>query len=174
MDLKVVETGNGGDAEKLGKDLAMVFGFENMPYLGMFGGNVQANTPSERIEGEQAFDWWGNNVFFPESPEQQYNSNTERTLNNVSLTSGNLLTIEEAVKQDLEFMSPFADITIDVSIIGVDKVKIFIRIIEPDNLQAKEYIFLWDAVKQSLEGELIQNTRLTEYQALNNQLNTYL
>ena len=39
-DLLIIETDNGGDLVLRNNDLVSIEGFENMPYLGMFGGNV--------------------------------------------------------------------------------------------------------------------------------------
>ena len=58
MDLKLIETGNGGDLVKNSKDLEVIFGFQNMPYLALFGGNPGFSTPTQRPENSQAFDWW--------------------------------------------------------------------------------------------------------------------
>ena len=35
-DLKMVETGDGGDFVLVGADLQLIDGFQNMPYLGCF------------------------------------------------------------------------------------------------------------------------------------------
>ena len=37
MDLKLIETGNGGDLVKLGDNLELINGFQNMPYLAKIG-----------------------------------------------------------------------------------------------------------------------------------------
>jgi hypothetical protein len=150
VDVKVIETGNGGDLSRKTKDLFVIEGLENMPYLGMFGGNVQANTAVKRLLNEQAFDFWGNNLFHPNDYSLQFNSLTERTLNNTALTSAGRLLIENAVKKDLQFMQPFAEVDVEVSILATDKIKIFITIQELGNLQSKEFIYIWDATKKEL------------------------
>jgi len=152
MDLQLIETGNGGDLFLLGSDLAQVQGFENMPYIALFGGNVLQSTPQTREPNEQAFDWWGNALLMPNLPSQQFNSQTERVLNSVSLTSGNLSTIQNAVNADLDFMKEFADISVSVSIISVNTVKIQIEIKEPDNLTANQFIYIWDGTAKDLAG----------------------
>lgn len=157
MDIKVIETLNGGDLELLGADIATVQGFVNMPYLGMFGGNTEENTPTTRPENQQAFDWWGNTALLL-SPVLQLNSNTERALGQVALTSQGRVLIEEAVKTDLIFMKPFANITVQVSIIAIDRVKIFIKIQEPDNLQIKEFIWIWDGTRLDLGEPIVTPT----------------
>lgn len=145
MDVKQIETGNGGDIVKHGDFIKVINGFQNMPYLAMFGGNVEQTTPKTRRAGEQVFDWWGNSLLFPNNPEAQFNSLTERTLMEVPLNSFGRSKIQSAVLADLDFMRKWAKIFIEVSIIGIDKVKIFIAIKRPDNLEADEFIFIWDA-----------------------------
>jgi len=152
MDLQLVEAGNGGDLFLLGNDLAQVQGFENMPYIGLFGGNVEQSTPVTRVANEQDFSWWGNALLMPNLSTQQFNSQTERLLNNISLTSGNLPAIQNAVVADLQFMQPFAIIDVTVSIISVNTVKIAISIKEPGNLTAKEYLYIWDGTRGDLAG----------------------
>ncbi len=149
MDLEVIESGNGGDLVLKGNDLSFIFGFQNMPYLALFGGNVIASTPVERIPSEQAFDWWGNSLL-PNKPEVQFNSLTERLLNNIAVNSSGRLEIENAVKKDLEFMSTFANVSVDVSIVSTDRVRILVTILEPENLDPKEFQFIWDFTNQEI------------------------
>lgn len=150
MDLRVIESLNGGDLVKKTKDLSIVEGFENMPYLAMFGGNVEQSTPVNRPESTQMFDWWGNSLLFTDNPSQQFNSITEKTLNEVALNSQGRILIEEAVLADLEFMREFAELEVSVSIIDNDKVEISILIDQPDNKQDKKYEFIWDQTLKSL------------------------
>jgi hypothetical protein len=125
-DLSIIETGNGGDLQLNGNDLAVVFGIENMPYLGMFGGNVEQSTTTEKLS--DAKDWWGNDLLMKSNPSIQFNSVVERTLNNTGLTSSGRVTIEEAIKKDLEFLAPQADIKVTVTITATDRIDINIRI----------------------------------------------
>lgn len=150
MDLKLVETLNGGDLVKKPKDLSVIRGLQNMPYLALFGGNVEASTPTKRIESQQAFDWWGNSLLMPQDQSTQFNSQTERVLHSVALNSAGRLLVEQAVIKDLQFMRPFANIAVRTAIVALDTIAIGILIQEPDNLQAKEFIYIWDATKQEL------------------------
>lgn len=148
MDLEVVNTGNGGDLFKIGNDLSMVESFENMPYLALFGGNRQS-TPTVRETTQQAFDWWGNSLF-PNQPSIQINSLTEWSILSTPLTSAGRLIIEQAISADLEFMREFAIITIATRIISDDVLEINIGIKKPDNLQATEFIYIWEKGKLGL------------------------
>jgi hypothetical protein len=157
MDLAIVETDNGGDFIKKSKDLETIEGFQNMPYLGMFGGNVKASTTNKRLANEQAFDFWGNSLLKNEV-SIQFNSLTERRIFDTPLTSAGRMIIEQAVKEDLKFMQPFAKVAVVVSIIATDKLLIAIRLQEPDNFQQKDFIFLWDATRRELDGEVLNSS----------------
>jgi len=146
----MIENGDGGDLIAKKNDLSVIYGFENMPYIALFGGNVEASTPVRRLVTEQAFDFWGNDLEL--DPSLQFNSLTERTLMNTPLNSRGRTLIQQAVRRDLDFMKPFAQIGIDVIITGVDKVVIAIRLIRLDNIQQRDFIYIWDATI----AELIQ------------------
>ena len=151
MDVKVIETGNGGDLTKNGNDLAMVFSFENMVYLALFGGNKEAVTPQKRISSEQAFDYWANNLLFPQDTGLQFNSITEKTLETTALTSVGRLTIEDAVKADLEFMAAFAEVSVSSQIVSSDRIDISVKVNEPGNLTERRFIYIWENGKLNIE-----------------------
>jgi hypothetical protein len=151
MDLELVEQGDGGELIKKTNDLSVIYGFENMPFIAMFGGNVKESTPILRLATEQAFDWWGNNLLMPQDTSIQFNSETERALNNVPLTSAGRVLIQNAVENDLAFMKDFATVVVSVVILATDKVAIGLRIIQPDNLQKQDFIYIWNATRQELE-----------------------
>lgn len=166
MDVQLIETGNGGDLIQRGKDLNLIFGFENMIYMALFGGNVAEDTPQTRPEGQQAFDFWGNRLFSRNDQSIQFNSQTERALQKVSLTSAGRLQIEESIKKDLEFMSPFAKVTVAVSLPPkaenrTDTVKIDIRVQEPNNLEEKKYIYIWDGMRLDFFGDEVVEPDVT-------------
>lgn len=148
MDVEMLENGDGGNLVAKKNDLSIIYGFENMPYLALFGGNVEASKPTRRLSTEQAFDFWGNDL--DDDPSIQFNSLTERTLINTPLNSRGRVLIEQAVRRDLDFMKPFASVGVEVSIIGVDKVLIGIRLVKLDNIQQRDFIYIWDATLQEL------------------------
>lgn len=149
QDVLILETLNGGDLNKIAGDLALSRGWENMPYIALFGGNPKQSTPIERVDGEQNFDWWGN--AFESDAGVQINSETERVLSQVNLNSNGRILIEQAVIKDLEFMTEFANVGVDVSIISDDRVQIDISIIEPTNLQNNQYRYIWDSTRGAIE-----------------------
>ncbi len=125
-DLSLIETQNGGDLQLNGSDLAVVFGIENMPYLAMFGGNIEQSTGVDKVADSK--DWWGNDLFMKADIAIQFNSLTERIINNTALTSGGRIVIENAILKDLEFLSEQAVVSVEVLIEGVDRLKVNIRV----------------------------------------------
>ena len=152
MDLQIIDNGNGVDVCFNGRDLVVIDGFQNMPYLGMFGGNVKQST-KQFSEGEERFDFWGNSLLMVQNETIQFNSNFERLLFEMALTSSTILVAEETIKTDLKFMSNFSDFTVETSIIAVDKLKIFINFNKPNNLDSKDFVYIWDATKKELTKE---------------------
>ncbi len=151
-DIKIYETGNGGDINVLGNDLESVYSFENMPYLGMFGGNVEQSTQQVGENDEQRFDFWGNS-FLPDFGSQ-FNSLTERGLINIPITSEGRILIENAVKADLRFMEDFAVINIVVRVISDDQLNIDVSINQPNVLQNLQFQFIWNAATGEIFGGL--------------------
>lgn len=145
----MIETGDGGDLVLVGPNIQMIEGFQNMPYLGMFGGNVESNT-KEFLATEQRFDFWGNNLLMLNNQAIQFNSETERLLNNVALSSAARLQIENAVKDDLNFFRSFSNMTATASIIDVDRVEINISIVELETQETTEFVYIWDATQNEL------------------------
>ena len=148
-DLKLIETFDGGDLVLNGNDLQVIDGFQNMIYLALFGGNIEQST-KEFDEDEERFDYWANDLLMLDSPDIQYNSETEKTLNEVALNSRGRLLIEQSVKKDLEFMQDFGNIEVNVSIIQSDRVKINVIIKEPNELNSNEFNYIWGATENEL------------------------
>jgi phage gp46-like protein len=159
VDLKIIENFNGGDVVYIGGDFRLTHSFDTMVYLALFGGNVevlsgnQNNTNGNTFNGTeyQNVDWWGNTLLMQETPSTKYVSLTEKTLSSVAMTSSSIEKIKRAVIEDLNFMSQFANISVSVSIIGVDRYIIFIRIERPMNLESQEFTYIWNAFTQTVE-----------------------
>jgi hypothetical protein len=149
-DLVIYETGNGGDIQLSGNDLELSDGLYSRVYLAWFGGNPEAATTGDEPEGEQKLDWWGNSLLFPSNPNNQYNSRLEQALKNTELNSAGRLSIQEVAKKDVEFLNELGDVTVEVSIVGINHVKIVLAINEPTNQQNKEFQFIWDATREEV------------------------
>lgn len=133
IDIALVESGSGGDYQKVGNDLATVYGREQNVYIGLFGGNVEENTPVVDKKTRIAKDYWANNLFYLNKPLQQYNSNTERTLKTTALNPAGRIKIENAVKEDLQFMiRRGVQVTITVTLPYINTVKITVDSIYSD------------------------------------------
>lgn len=131
FDLAIVESGNGGDYQLMGNDLAVVFGTENMPYLAMFGGNVEASTENNIVQ-DQSLDYWGNTLLMNANQPIQFNSTVERTLKNTPLTSAGRAVIENAIKADLKFIVDMGiPISVKVSIPATDRIDVELTITLP-------------------------------------------
>lgn len=148
FDVSVIETLNGGDLQQVGNDLAVVYNIENMIYLGMFGGNVEASTDNNAVQVE-SFDYWANSLLMFNNPSQQFNSLTERTINSVPLTSNGRVLIENAIKKDLEFFKDLGGVvTVSVEIVATDKIKVSIRV----ELNSQKQVTIIN-FRKSLDGD---------------------
>lgn len=156
-DLRMIETFDGGDIVLNGNDLVVINGFQNMPYLALFGGNVKQSTKIFNTD-EQRGDFWGNDLLMLQQPEIQYNSDTERLLNEVALNSSGRLLIEQTVLKDLAFMEAFSTVSVSVSIISDNRVSINIKIQEPNNAESNEFTYIWDSTNQELSNGTSSST----------------
>lgn len=154
-DLRIIESFDGGDFVLRGNDLQLISGFQNMPYLGMFGGNKQSTTGPKTQE--QTFDFWGNFLFHPNDPKIWFNSITESLLEVLQLNSSGRIKIEEAVKKDLEFMREFAELSVSVQLFAVDKIRINIEIQEPNVKNSTIFTYIWNATEMELTLENFTN-----------------
>lgn len=122
-DILIYESGGGGEILIRGNDVATVSGYENAPYLSMFGGG----------------DWWGNAL----CPGNEFLAKTEDVLKTTPLTSSGRIAIENAVKTDLSFLNniPGTTWSINVSITSPTRLEILIMI------NGKEFNYLWNPDK---------------------------
>lgn len=155
VDLRIIENFDGGDFVLRANDLQLISGFQNMPYIGMFGGNKQSTTGAKTTE--QTFDFWGNFLFHPNDSKIWFNSITESLLEVIALNSNNRIKIEEAVKKDLEFIKEFASLKVSVQLLTVDKIRINIEIQEPNALNATIFTYIWNATEMELTLENFTN-----------------
>lgn len=127
FDVGLIESdGNGGDVQLMGNDLAVILNTENQVFLAFFGGNKEQSTNPSNIPADSK-DYWANGLFMPSDPSIQFNSETERALDNTPLTSSGRGIIENAMKKDLEFFSVFGTVDVRVEIVSDDRINAFIR-----------------------------------------------
>lgn len=135
FDVAISETNNGGDLTLLTNDLAVINNIENCVYLAMFGGNLEASTTPEQSNNN--LDWWGNRLFLQNQIVNQFNSETERTLNSTPLTSSGRVIIENAIKTDLSFLNIKK---IEVQITATDRLEVEL-IVQSNNTDSDLRIF---------------------------------
>ena len=156
-DIRLYRRLGGFDLVATSRDIVTIDSYESMIPIALFGGNVEGNTPSTRVEGQQNVDFWGNELLLQDSPELQFNSNTERQLRESTTTSRDRIKIENAVQKDLQFVKEFANLEVSVQLITVDRIKISIRLTKLDNLSETEFVFIWDNLQTEIEDEVINN-----------------
>lgn len=149
-DVLIYESGNGGEVELVNGDLATTDSIANQSYLSHFGGNIEAVTTGEEIQGEERNDWWGN-AFFQDDPAAQMNSHLERALNENPIGSTGRSEIERRAAEDLEFMAEISETETTVYLSGSDKITISDSILEIDTV----YKYIWDGTKSELIQEIL-------------------
>ena len=149
-DLRLIETSNGGDLVLKGNDLEIINGFQNMPYLSLFGGNVGQKTPATETTGEQNFDYLLNALLFSGNSDVQMNSETEYKFNTMNLNSKGINELDKIIKEDLRWMQKLANVSIASSIVDIDNIGIVIRLQEPSTKQTSDYIYIWNATNEEL------------------------
>lgn len=145
-DIGIYDNGNGGEINLVNNDIQTIKGLTNQVYLALFGGNIEQSTSEGLSELDQRYDWWGNQ-FIPDN--QQFNSNFERTLSQVALNSSGLKTLREAAESDLQYLSDFADITVETSIISSRRLELSVTLAEPDR-QSTKVKFIWDGMRNEI------------------------
>lgn len=148
-DILVYESGNGGDLAIFGGDIGTTQQLLQQVYLALFGGNVAAQTTGQEQAGETRLDYWANSLFFSQNKSKQFNSQTERVLNETPLTSSGRIMIKQAVEADLTFLSTIATVSVEVLINSTNKVTIQVVLMQPNN-QSNQISFIWDKAKQEV------------------------
>lgn len=149
-DILLYENGDGGEILVLNNDVSLVESLYQQVYLALFGGNIEANTTGSETETQERQDWWGNSLFFPDESSKQFNSNTERVLDNVVLNTSGRIEIQRAVEDDLKYLSSVATITVNVYIISENRVEIRVFLQRPNALEDKLFQFIWDNAEKEI------------------------
>lgn len=154
-DIQLFESGSGGEMLIDNGDLSMTETLFQTIYLALFGGNREANTTGNESSGDERFDWWGNSLLFSNTRSKQFNSNTERALNNTTLNSRGRSVIETAVLSDLRFLNGITDVSVDVAILSSDNVQISIFLNQAENIAERQLQFVWSNARNQV---IIQRT----------------
>lgn len=158
MDLSIQLKSSGGDVVVKGNDFELVTSIFNQPLLGLFGGNVEMSTQDGTKDLNERFDYWGNELFFQEDQGQQFNSNFERELQNVSLTSAGIQKLQAVLLDDLKYLAPLGTVTANIFIDTVDRINIEVFIQEPGELAEQLFKMIWDGTRAE---EIIQGSSIT-------------
>lgn len=154
-DLTIYENGSGGEIDLLFKDISLSERLYYKIYISLFGGNIEASTKGNEVQGQERYDWWGNDLFFLENPSKQYNSETEKTLRSVALNSAGRLKILEAAKNDLKLFQNISQTDINVVILSTNSVSIEVALTEPLNNSNALLKMVWDNAKNEVITNLV-------------------
>jgi phage gp46-like protein len=154
-DITLFESGSGGDFSLLNKDIGLSERIYYKVYLSLFGGNTEASTKGDEIQGEERKDWWGNSLFFPGDLSKQFNSETEKILKNVALNSSGRISILEAVKVDLKLFNNISQNDINVVLLNSNSVSIEVKISEPINNSSSILKMVWNNAKNEVITSLL-------------------
>lgn len=154
-DIGLFSYGNGGDMAIIGDDLNTSETLYQVIYISLFGGNIEASTIGNELSTDERFDFWGNELFFSDKKEKQFNSETQRTLNEVVLNSDGRLKIKQSVENDLFFLKNIVNFEVNVYINSSVRVSIEIKLTDLANRISKLYQLTWDNAKKEV---IIDNT----------------
>lgn len=133
----IYDDGNGGQLAIRNNDILTTSSLFTLAYLAMFGGNKLSNTVAEISQNELQYDWWGNYRSTPSSA--WINSSTERVLTGIELNSQTIESIKQAVTEDVRFLSDFGELTVNVNIVSLNRVKISVTLNQEDIIS-----IIWD------------------------------
>jgi hypothetical protein len=154
-DIHLFESGSGGEFLLINQDLALSETLFQTVYLALFGGNVEASTIGNETNSQERFDFWGNSLFFKDQKSKQFNSETEKVLNSVTINSLGRLKIKSAVEQDLFFLKNIVDLEIEVLILGVNKINVQVKMTQIGIQSSRLFQFIWDNAKSEIIFEKI-------------------
>ncbi len=154
-DISLFESGSGGDFAILNDDLLMGESLYQQIYLALFGGNIEASTKGSYLAGEERFDYWGNSLIWKDAQTKQFNSDTERAIQNNALNSSGRLAIIQAANKDLNYLNNVINFKVDVSILSVNRLGIIVSFGAKTNQQDKVLQMVYDNAKQEVIIEKI-------------------
>lgn len=149
-DILIYENGTGGEMRIISNDLAMSETLFSQVYLAFFGGNVEASTKGNELEKQERFDWWANSLLFRGKQNKQFNSNLERVLSTTVYNSSGRIEIENAAKKDLQILSSVVNVSVQVSIVAHDKIRLEVKLTGFENGQESELQFIWNNASKEI------------------------
>ncbi|MES2287269.1 MAG: hypothetical protein V4547_16375 [Bacteroidota bacterium] len=149
-DILLYENGDGGQLDTSNNDIQLTELLYQQVYICLFGGNVEAVTKGNELESELRNDWWGNPLFFKDKKNKQFNSVTEKTLNETVLNPAGRQTIKRAVESDLQCLSGIAKTEVTIKLPSSSKVEILVRLKQPQNEQDVTLQIIWSNARKEL------------------------
>lgn len=128
MDALLYNTTDGGEIEITSEGVTTTDGLETAVYLSLFG------APDT---------WWGNTL--TADTAAQYRGAFAKLRDEVPATPGNLRRLEAAAASDLAGL-PADSISVSVSLVGLDRVRVVVQIDET----RLEYTENWDAMRPNI------------------------
>ena len=149
-DILLRETGSGGDFSVISNDLVLSDVLYQQFYLALFGGNIKASTKQSYLENEERLDFWGNALVWATNKARQFNSETERVIQEIVLNSSGRMKIIQAVKDDLAYLEPLINFEVEVNLLNQNRLAIIITFTEKTNQQNKSLQFVIDSSKNEV------------------------
>lgn len=149
-DILLFENFASGDFAIKDDDLLMGESLYQQIYLALFGGNLEDSTKQSYTEKEERFDYWGNSLIWGDASSVQFNSETERTIQNNALNSSGRLAIIQACNVDLAYLSDVITFSAEVSIMSVNKLQITVNFTEKTNQQDRQLVLVYENAKNEL------------------------
>ena len=134
-DVRLFHQDDGGNIELTSSaktDVVLDDGLETAAYLSLFGGNERhpgLTFDNGTSEQPHSLQWWGNHG---EPEVRKQTSETQHLLRSLTATSGNLVRLEDAVFNDLQWFKDekiASEIEATATMTGVNKVSISVRLL---------------------------------------------
>lgn len=154
-DINLFENGTSGDFAIVNDDLLMGETLYQNIYLALFGGNLEASTKDVYLLSEERKDYWGNSLVWKNRKSVQFNSETERVIQNTALNSSGRLLIIQSVNTDLEYLKSIINFSVDVQIPKHDNLRIIITFGALSSQQDKVLQMVYDNAKKEVIIEKI-------------------
>lgn len=140
-DVKLFQTGDGGEIEVRRGLVEMSGGLETAAYLSLFGGNEDDDG-----RDENPHNWWGNLDEIDSA--RRYRSETQNVLQALALTTGNLRRVEDAALRDLSWFTSSnvaSAVSVAASIPGLNRIKLTVDIEAYGEESRFEFVENWKA-----------------------------
>lgn len=140
-DVVLFQSLDDGDIEVTGGVVTMDGGLQTAAYLSLFGGNEDDDGREKNPRS-----WWGNLI--GDDPNEAQVSRTQYLLRSLAVTSGNLLRVSDAAKNDLAWLvsaGVATSLEVSASIPGLNSVKLTVAVVYQGEDIEFEFVENWKA-----------------------------